>query len=123
MVITFEFRKITYWEPCLVYTKLRINHCTITTLFTSKIKKHCQDIHEIRVQTSSLVHPRNIQAYLMFCGQGLPQGVRYRHTGGTQNGGLTFLGVPAQRIKLTLKGLHYYHIRNFQLATFSFSLH
>jgi len=25
--------------------------------------------------------------------------------------------------KLTLKGLHYYHIRNFQLATFSFSLH
>ena len=59
----------------------------------------------------------------MFWGQGQPQGVRYHHIGGTQNGRLAFLGVPAQHIMLTLKGLHYYHIRDFQLATFSFSLH
>ena len=34
---------------------MSINHCTTTTHFTSKIKKHCKDIHEIRVQISSLV--------------------------------------------------------------------
>ena len=100
-----------------------INHCTTTTLFTSEIKKPCKDIHEKRVQISSLASPRSlIQAYLMLCGQGQPQGVRRHHTGGTQIRGLTLLGVPAEHIMLT-KDLRYYHIRNFQLATFSFSFH
>ena len=75
-------------------------------LFTSEIKKPCKDIHEKRVQISSLASP-HIQAYLMLCGQGQPQGVRRHHTGGTQSRGLTLLGVPAEHIMLTLKDLRY----------------